>query len=214
MHEESRPGTTNLDMHELAAERRGQGMDQSDHCRRVETKDAMGDNVNIERALRVQGWMSPAELTFLAETASRVPGKLVEIGSYKGRSACAIAENTGATLYCCDIWSECGTDGWYYDVFCDNTRGLDNIVAVNRASIWAAREFAAKGTRFGLIFIDAAHDRFNVRQDILAWRPLLADGGVFCGHDYNFKDHPEVKPVVDELCGPVDVIDTIWIART
>jgi len=124
-----------------------------------------------------------------------------------------MAENTSATLYCTDIWSECGTDGWYYDVFCRNTQHLSNIVAVNRASIWAAREFAAQGKMFDLIFIDGSHDRFNVLQDIMSWRPLLASGGVFCGHDYNFKDHPEVAPAVHELLGEVDVVDTIWIAR-
>ena len=171
--------------------------------------------VDISRAIQTQGWMSETELTYLAEAANRIPegGSIAEIGSYKGRSACAIAGNTEARLYCCDIWSECGTDGWYYDVFCENTKHLKNIVPVNRASIWAAREMAAWGMKLNMIFIDAAHDRFNVLQDILAWRPLLAEGGLLCGHDYNFKDHPEVAPAVHQILGEVDVVDTIWIAK-
>lgn len=171
--------------------------------------------VDISKALPVTGWMSEVELTWLAESASKFgeADKLVEIGSYKGRSAIAMAANTKATLYCCDIWSECGKDGWYYDVFRENTKDFPNIIPVNRASIFAAREFKRWGAQFSLIFIDAAHDQFNVRQDINAWRPLLAPGGIFCGHDFDHVHHPDVKPVVDELCGPVDVIDTIWVAR-
>ncbi len=169
--------------------------------------------IDVSKALTVQGWMSHAELTFLAETASKCEGDFVEIGSYKGRSACAIAPHLKGHLYCVDIWSECGTDGWYYDVFTENTKQYENIIPVNRSSIMAAREFAAKGMKFGAIFIDAAHDHFNVRQDINAWRPLLAEGGVFCGHDYDFIHHPDVKTVVDQMLGPVDVVDTIWVSK-
>jgi predicted O-methyltransferase YrrM len=167
--------------------------------------------VNIEKALRTTGWMSEAELTFLAEAASKCKNTIVEIGCYKGRSACAIAANTKAELYCVDIWSECGTDGWYYDVFRENVKEYKNIVAVNHASLYAARKFAEIGMRFDLVFIDAAHDEYNVRQDILAWRPLLADGGIFCGHDYDFKDWPDVKKIVDEMIPKIRVVDTIWI---
>lgn len=167
--------------------------------------------MNISKALTTQGWMSEVELHWLAETASRCQS-IVEIGVYKGRSTCALAENTTGTVYSVDIWSECGTDGWYYDVFRSNISHLSNVVPVNRASIWAAREFAAEGKRFDMIFIDAAHDQYNVRQDITAWRPLLAEGGIFAGHDYNFAGWPDVKMIVDELIPGVSVIDTIWVA--
>lgn len=165
--------------------------------------------MNIERSLKTQGWMSEAELTYLAEAAEKSIN-IAEIGCYKGRSACAIAANTEATVYCVDIWSECGTDGWYYDVFMKNTEGLTNIIPVNRASIYAAREFAAKGEMFDMIFIDAAHDAFNVRLDIEAWKTLLSPGGILCGHDYGFEGWPDVKLIVDELVPGVRVIDTIW----
>ena len=167
--------------------------------------------MNIDHALTVTGWMSPAELTWLAETGS-ISTRIVEIGVYKGRSTCAIAANTKGHLWCVDIWSECGTDGWYYDVFRGNAARYSNITAVNRSSIWAAREFASGGMTFDMIFVDAGHDEYNVRQDIEAWRPLLAPGGVFCGHDYAFKDWPDVKKIVDELVPGSRIIDTIWVA--
>lgn len=167
--------------------------------------------IDISHALTIQGWMSEDELLWLAEIASKCTTSIIEIGSYKGRSSCAIAANTRALVYCVDIWSECGTDGWYYDVFRENTMKYLNIIPINRASIWAAREMAAWGLKAGMIFIDAAHDHFNVRKDIEAWRPLLADNGIFCGHDYNHEHHPDVKKVVDEMIPKIKVVDTIWI---
>lgn len=167
--------------------------------------------IDISRALTIQGWMSEVELRWLADAAAR-SARIVEIGVYKGRSTCAIAGNTTGLVYSVDIWSECGTDGWYYDVFRANTAHLGNVIPINRASLWAARGFAEEGTRFDMIFIDAAHDQYNVRQDILAWRPLLAEGGIFCGHDYGFPVWPDVKTIVDEMIPGVEVVDTIWIA--
>jgi MMP 1-O-methyltransferase len=170
--------------------------------------------MNIEKALTIQGWMGETELLWLAQAAAKVPkgGSIVEIGSYKGRSTCALAENTEARVYSVDIWSECGTDGWYYDVFRANTAHLKNVRPINHASIWAARKAADLSRRFDLIFIDAAHDEYNVRQDIMAWQPLLVEGGTFCGHDYGFAGWPDVKRIVDELIPGVQAVDTIWIA--
>jgi hypothetical protein len=176
--------------------------------------------VDISHALTVQGWMSPAELTFLAETAAKVPqgGAVVEIGSYMGRSSCALAANTPAAVYCVDAWRDLGPEGWFagpwatVDNHRANTSQFQNIVRIHLSSIFAAQYFAAEGTRFAMIFIDGSHNEFNVRQDITIWRPLLAEGGTFCGHDYSNNDWPDVKRVVDELISNVTTVETIWIA--
>ena len=39
---------------------------------------------------------------------------------------------------------------------------------------------------------------------------MLEDGGVFCGHDYDEQDWPDVTMEVDRLVGPVKVVDHIW----
>ena len=57
------------------------------------------------------------------------------------------------------------------------------------------------GEVFDLIFIDASHMRKQVLLDCEAWWPLLAEGGLLCGHDI---DHPRpkwgVKEAVEEFC--------------
>jgi predicted O-methyltransferase YrrM len=171
--------------------------------------------VDISQALTVQGWMSPEELTWLAEMAAKIPagGRIAEIGSHQGRSACALAGNTTGTLFCVDTWRENEPYGCHFDVFSRNTAHLSNIFPVHSTSIDAARRFAALGLKCDAIFLDADHTDYHVRQDILAWRPLLADGGVFAGHDYGNTDWPDVKAVVDELIPHIKVVGHIWIGE-
>lgn len=66
--------------------------------------------VNIQHALGIRGWMSAAELTWIAETASRSV-RVLEIGCFVGRTTTAIVENLGynrpgqeldCVIYCVD----------------------------------------------------------------------------------------------------------------
>ena len=74
---------------------------------------------------------------------------------------------------------------------------------------------------FDLIFIDGDHYYEDVKEDILAWWPLLKKGGILCGHDYVWKQeeivhHPGVRKAVDELFkGEVIGLhpDCVWSVR-
>jgi hypothetical protein len=90
---------------------------------------------------------------------------------------------------------------WLFNKFKKNL--LDHITslkvtAVNATSEAAASLFKAKGETFDMIFIDASHDHANVKADLAAWFPLLAPGGLFCGHDFS-ANHPGVMPAVTEF---------------
>lgn len=50
------------------------------------------------------------------------------------------------------------------------------------------------------VYIDAVHTCAGVWDDLLAWAPLVVDGGVIGGHDYGHPDHPGVGLAVDEFC--------------
>lgn len=63
-----------------------------------------------------------------------------------------------------------------------------------------------------VVFIDAAHDYENVKLDIARWWPLVRDGGMLVGHDYNHK-WPGVERAVADMLNLMDVgcaPDSIW----
>jgi hypothetical protein len=62
-----------------------------------------------------------------------------------------------------------------------------------------------------MVFLDGSHDYESVVRDILAWRSLVADGGLLCGHDHSW---PGVERAVLELLGDVDAgPGSIWHKR-
>jgi predicted O-methyltransferase YrrM len=182
--------------------------------------DSVGGDLNISQARLITGWMTEAELRWLAEQAS-TRKRIVEIGSWKGRSTRAMADNmtTDARIISVDTWR--GSDeevhkaelakhptDWLLQEFKRNLSGSHPVQIFQMTSLESAS--ALRDVRFDMIFIDAGHDYESVKADILAWRPLLTEGGLFCGHDYPYAG---VTPAVNEFI-PNNRIgaDTIWVA--
>jgi predicted O-methyltransferase YrrM len=173
-------------------------------------------SMDIGRALQTEGWMSEAELEYLADLASR-SGHIVEVGSWKGRSAIGMAMNTSAVVCCVDSWSGRleNSNVFYPDAlktFLANIDGINNILPVPLPSVRAAAVLQTYGLLFDLVFIDAAHDTTSVAIDIATWSKLLAPNGVLCGHDYGHSDWPGVKEAVDRFVPKFRIVkDTsIW----
>ena len=157
--------------------------------------------MNLENALKItEGWCEQNDLEYLARHASQSK-RIVEVGSWHGRSTTCLADNTDGIVFAVDTWG--GSEEHHgvlpqmdkpaYREFCDRVYGsfcsnmksyIDSgkVIPVHLPSVEAARLFTALncGT-FDMVFIDAAHDYENVKADLLAWRPLVR--GLFCGHD-------------------------------
>lgn len=167
--------------------------------------------MNIDRALTITGWMTKDELLWLAGQAS-VRHDIIEIGSWRGRSTRALADNTPGKVTAVDgfvgspfdtpngMWPDMAAQiahpDFIYGEFIKNTGHLPNVRTLRMLSLEGAARLQHE--RFDMIFIDAGHDYEHVVQDILAWRPLLAPGGLFSGHDY-FPGCPGVMQAVNEL---------------
>jgi hypothetical protein len=135
----------------------------------------------------------------------------------------------GGVIYAVDTWRGTKEDGhykqlqgkpedWLLNEFQKNIgealfAGPAHIVrALQLPSIEAAKYLGTECYKlsFDMIFIDAAHDYDNVKADILAWRPLLAPGGLLCGHDFDAGRAGVVRAVRELIHNPRRAPGSIW----
>lgn len=160
-------------------------------------------------------WFSPLSQEVLADLGRRAPaGEIVEIGSWEGRSTVALANAVYPRIvHCVDRWT--GLAGYREqpvdrDVF---AQFQTNIAAYTKGNVVAHRMdwrmYTPEGP-VGLVFIDAEHTRVEVRDNIIAYRPLMVPGGIMCGDDVAW--HEVREGVFDVL--PIDdlgVHASLWI---
>lgn len=159
-----------------------------------------------------EGSVSPEEVEFLRRMAAAVSeGCIVEIGSWRGKSAIAlaagaseIAEARRPLVYCVDPHRP--FTGVYGGKFGPHDRpefyramlrsGYANAVAlINLPSTDAALAFRQP---IGLLFIDGDHTEPGVQADADAWLPRLAPGGMVLFDD-----------ALDPEIGPFKVIERL-----
>jgi len=174
--------------------------------------------LNISRAKAIKGWMWPVELAWLARK-SRSLSRIIEVGSYRGRSARAMLDNSDAHLWCVDTWNT-PSDGKTGIISIKDFRAFkvnlkDEEARVNILKMRSAR--AAKillelygPCSFDMVFIDGGHSYGQVKADILAYTPLVKVGGIISGHDYG--TWPGVAKAVRELVKGFSVVKSIWWA--
>ena len=156
--------------------------------------------MNLENALKIEGWMELHDLEWLAAHA-RGASRIVEVGSWHGRSTTVLADNTDGIVFAVDTWGGSEEhrgsmpdlpDKSVYRDFCERTyqsflRNMQpyidrgKVIPVHLPSVEAASIFRACNQMFDFVFIDAAHDYENIKADIAAWTPLVK--GLLCGHD-------------------------------
>lgn len=153
----------------------------------------------------------------------------VEVGSWKGRSACYMAveiHNSGKNILfdCVDTWD--GSDehkdpslntyeplllnkDGLYNEFLKNIEPVKHIITPVRLTSVAASSRYVDGS-LDFVFIDAAHDYDNVKNDILHWKNKITPGGRIAGHDY---DYPDVSRAVHEIFSRADIEATegCWV---
>lgn len=170
--------------------------------------------INIVRADRIQGMMPSSCLHFFASEAAKCKA-VAEVGCWRGRTTRALCDNTSANVFAVDTWlgspelmQECGFmaqqtgDGdWLFHEFLHNVADCANLKIIRLPSVEAAAYFRSIGQTFDMVILDAAHDFESVKADILAWYPLIREGGYLLGDDYF---HDDVKRAVESVFGKVD----------
>jgi len=202
---------------------------------RAMLRERYGNHVNTQRAASIDGWFALDEIEWLAKQVKALPkgAVVVEVGSWKGRSSAAIADNLpeGGKLYCVDTWV--GSSGeptahltareregdnvymaFYHNLHDHLDRG--SVVAVRMSSAHAAETL--NNLRPDLIWIDGDHSKEGITTDVESWLPLLRHGGLLCGHDYYREGESEdwiyVRQYVETRFPQVQKAATsIWYVR-
>jgi predicted O-methyltransferase YrrM len=157
----------------------------------------------LEQLEGVEGWLLPEEALTLFNAArylaqSQPDPRLVEIGSWKGRSTVAIsyalAASGGGVMTAIDPFADSDLhsvrgEGDTYRDFLSNLQQRDLIGHVRplRMMSYEARpQFADRTVDF--LFIDGSHQFTAVLRDIEEWESTLAPGAVVAFNDYHWPD--------------------------
>jgi predicted O-methyltransferase YrrM len=176
---------------------------------------------DVSRALAIPGWMTEAELRWLAEQADS-HDSIVEMGSCYGRSTRALADYCSGELIAVDDWKgprdvdiPAPEREQIYDKFnrnlSDTKAELRTVKAnFNDLGMWKSKNLPKS---VSMVFLDGDHEFLSVRRDLKFAISLLKPGGLLCGHDY---DQPGVRRAVEELVGEVKTVagTTLWYTRT
>jgi len=176
-------------------------------------------SVDLTKALEIPvlSSMFIHDLQRLAEMAVGCR-RIVELGSYHGRSTRAMLDSSQARIWCIDSWNlpkdrhGRGVSDIDLQIFLDNIRDVRDRVVVLRMITRGAAGLLPKGC-FDLVFIDADHSYEAVKFDIIHYAPLLRPWGILCGHDY--RSGEEVAEAVDKLLVYPEVLHkgVVWWAQ-
>ncbi len=151
-----------------------------------------------------EDWYSNEQLDLLVaayDLARHVPGDVLEVGCWEGRSTVALARACfPKTLVAIDTWEgsfdeapdhvtvTLARERDVYAIFRENVRELTAGNVFPAKCDW--RTFMAERPRAPIAFchLDAAHDYVSVRDQIRALLPHMSPGGTICGDDFENAD--------------------------
>lgn len=163
----------------------------------------------------VAGWMTRGQSDLLHRAAAACPpgGRIVEIGSFQGRSTIVLAgaAPAGAEIYAID--PHAGNDrgpqeieGFAAEAADDHARFLANLEAAGVADrVTHVREFSQEAFDrvpgpIDVLYVDGAHRYAPARADIAGWGARVRPGGTLLIHD-SFSSVGVTAAIVRELVG-------------
>lgn len=173
----------------------------------------------------IQGWFDYEDLYRQMASMCYVNSTIVEVGSWKGKSAAFMAveilnRNPSIRFHCVDTWlgsvehqeggpfaDEHAINGTLYEHFLENIKPVKHVInPIRMDSISASKLFTDRTLEF--VFIDADHSYEGVSADIKAWKPKLIPGGFLCGHDINWSQ--DVVRAVSENVPEYQIRGSCW----
>lgn len=149
-------------------------------------------------AAGAEGWMTDDQGRRLHDAATRCPadGRIVEIGSFRGRSTIVLAASAPADAEVVAIDPHAGNDrgpgeidGYAAEAGADRAAFLANLAGagvddrVRHVARFSDAAHADVADPIDVLYIDGAHRYAPARADIRSWGLRVADGGTLLIHD-------------------------------
>jgi predicted O-methyltransferase YrrM len=154
------------------------------------------------------GWMLEGDALKLYELAYSSSGPILEIGTYRGKSAILMARALNdaggeGPIVSLDVDPEALRFGMS---FAEDRGVADRIAMVRGTSEMLFRSMA--GLRPGFVFLDGDHSRRGVARDLRALRDRVPAGGLLLFHDYH--DARNADPAEPDY-GVVEAVEKSWV---
>lgn len=174
-------------------------------------------NVNSEN------WFNYEDLYSLVVNKFPDNSHFVEVGVWKGMSACYMAveiinSQKNIKFDCVDTWEFVPTSkeineeqfDKLYKIFLENIEPVKNNINIIKKLSWEGAELY-NDESLDFVFIDAGHDYESVSKDLKAWSPKVKKNGIIAGHDYHYDCG--VYPAVNEFFGKdkIKTMNSCWI---
>lgn len=186
----------------------------------------------VDACLAIQGWKTRDELVWIGQHASRSQ-TVIDVGCWRGRTTklmASVMKPYGKVIAVDNLQAKYSGETARNEIA--SREGKLRILTDFMGNLYeeihggqvhgifldgdeARRAVAALlgGSKADFAWIDGNHDYEDVAADIRAYRPLMAPGSVFAGHDYE-PAFPGVVRAVNDLCpdferGP----GTAWFCR-
>ncbi len=163
----------------------------------------------------IAGWMSARELMFLYSTGKSMES-VIELGSWKGKSTHALLSSGCPSVTAIDTWKGSefepeahaeAASGSVLEEFKKNVGHFENLKMIEGNVNDLVDTIADRSV--DMVFIDAGHTYEEVRNDIRKWKNKARI--CLCGHDYVPGWAGVIQAVDEELGGPDELHDTIWV---
>ncbi len=129
-------------------------------------------------------YLSFNELYTLYRYACKTKGKIVELGTRKAGTACALGlsdKENSDRVYTVDNYLYLHEDQFYRNkIVVSNYELKCNLISMDSSACGRLWNNGA----IDMMFFDAGHQLSDVKADIRAWIPHVSKGGYLCFHDY------------------------------
>ncbi|MBV8992154.1 MAG: class I SAM-dependent methyltransferase [Pseudonocardiales bacterium] len=158
----------------------------------------------------IPGWLRSQDADKLYELAKSTPGPILEIGTYRGKSAVLMAlavrdAQHDTLVYTVDVdrnaIEAAATEA--------RTRGVADVIVFVRGTV-AAFAHAYPHLRPALTFVDGDHSRAGVDRDLAVLEKLVPAGGLLVFHD--FADPRNDDPTCQEV-KVRPAVEASWVVR-